>query len=289
MDKEAIYYLEGRGQIFPYHFYVFVLGGLYYIFNKIKHEGPPGTSHKFFDSSKIISEIPELKFPIKIYMNNSDVNKLHQMRSYHFDSFEILKDKVEFVSLEKFNDYKIYSEYGETCINNPYSDNPEKIFPFIRNLFLYNFHLESTLLDKGKRIFITRKGPQKQHSGVIKRTIVNEDLLMKELKKYNFEYIQLENYSEKEKINLFNTSEIIISSHSSALTYCLFANKDSKIIEILNKGEDNVPNGHYKNMCNVLKLNYYRYSDIDEDKNGNFAIHADNFIDYLSKMFRELV
>jgi len=67
MDKEAIYYLEGRGQIFPYHFYVFVLGGLYYIFNKIKHEGPPGTSHKFFDSSKIISEIPELKFPIKIY------------------------------------------------------------------------------------------------------------------------------------------------------------------------------------------------------------------------------
>lgn len=275
---ETIYFLEGRGQIYPYHFYVLVLGGLYYIFNEIEHNGPLGTSVKFSDPNKITNIRPELNFPIKINIGNPGI---HDLKDYHLSALEIIKDKVEFVDVSKLNDYKIFSEYGETVINNPYCDNPDIIFPFLRNLFLKK---ENQII-KNKRIFITRRGKQEQHQGVMKRVILNEEEFFTMLKNYNFEYIQLENYSEQEKINLFNTSEIIISTHSSGLTYTLFANKDTKIIEILNRGEGGVANGHYNNICQHLKLNYHRYKNINEDRQGNIKINTKTFEKYLIKLF----
>ena len=134
---------------------------------------------------------------------------------------------------------------------------------------------------KGKKIFITRKHSETQHGGVLKRSILNEDILMKTLQRYNFEYIQLENYTMYDKIKLFMESEIIVSTNSGSLTLTLFSNHNSKIIEIINNGTHGFEHSHYIGIAQTLNLQYYKYSNIQEDYNGNFNINVDNFENYL--------
>jgi len=76
-------------------------------------------------------------------------------------------------------------------------------------------------------------------------------------------------------------SELIISSHSGGLVFSLFANKNAKIIEILNRGTSEFTHIHYIDLCTTLGLNYNRYSDIIEDYNGNFELDIIKFEEYL--------
>ena len=258
--KETIFYLEERGGLWLYHFFVLNLGGLYYILH---------------ENNKIISRPSnKIQYPIKIYMQN--------VLPFQREAFEIIKEKFELIEdLSKIQDYEVVSIYGETCDTNPYSDHSEEIFPFIRSLFLEKINFN---IIPGKRIFITRKNSETYHYGVIKLYIKNELELCEKLSKYGFEYVQLENYNTHDKIKLFMESEVIISSHSSALCLTLFSNKNCKIIELLNKGDPGVVNGHYKNIACHLGLNYNRFSDIDEDSLGNFNIDCYNFEEYLMKL-----
>ena len=275
--KQTIFYLEERGNKYLYHFFVFNLGGLLYILNKEYNIIVPNTSVLLKDESKIVNnQTTEITFPIKIHMKD--------VLPFQKEAFEIIKDKFELVEdLKTIPDYEIVSIYGETCQKNPYSDNPNIIFPFLRNLFYEKCNYQ--MINK-KRIFITRKNSESQHNGDLKRYILNENELKNTLNKYNFEYIQLEDYNTNNKIKLFMESEVIVSSHSGCLTFSLFINKNTKIIEILNKGTRNYefPHDHYINICNVLGLNYNRYSNINEDQNGNFNINVDDFENYLLKL-----
>ena len=255
--KETIFYLEERGGIWLYHFFVLNLGGLYFISNNIPN-----------NSSNNISN------PIKIHMKN--------VLPFHREAFDIIKDKFELIEdLSRIQDYEIVSIYGETCVKDGYSDNPTIIFPFLRNLFLERCNFK---MIKGKRIYITRKLSKSQHSGILKRYILNENEFMENMKKYNVEFIQLENYNTLEKIKIFMESETIISSHSGSLTLLLFANKNCNIIEILKNGEPGVPNDHYKTISNNIGLNYNRYSNIVEDNYGNFNLNLDEFEIFLNKI-----
>ena len=269
--KETIFYLEGRGGMYLYHFFVYNLGGLLYIINKKYNIRIPNTSALLEDKSKIVSApTTEIQFPIKIHMKD--------VLPFQREAFEIIKDN--FVLVEDLNtipDYEIVSIYGEPSITN-LVENPKIIFPFLRDLFSQKFNNE---IIKGKRIFITRKNSESQHNGILKRYILNENDLKNMLNKYNFEFIQLEEYKTDEKIKLFMESDIIVSSHSGSLTFSLFSNKNTKIIEILNNGTQGFPHDHYINICNVLNLNYNRYSNINEDQNGNFNINVLDFEKYL--------
>ena len=109
---------------------------------------------------------------------------------------------------------------------------------------------------------------------------MNEDTLILMLQKYNFEYIHLENYNMYEKIKLFMESEIIISPHSSALTLTLFSNKNTKIIELLNRGQG-VNHSQMIEISQILGLKFNRYTNIYEDSNGNFTINVNEFEKYL--------
>ena len=248
------------------------LAGLFYVLNKQYNVRVPNTSVLLEDASKIVSEpTTEITFPIKIHMKD--------VVPFQREAFEIIKDKFELVEdLNSIPDYEIVSMYGETC-QNGVSDNQYNIFPFIRGLFLEKCKYE---LIKGKRIFITKKNSEliAYHGGVLKRFVLNENELVNMLKKYNFEYIQLEDYPMNNKIQLFMESEMIISTNSSALTFTLFSNKNTKIIEIVNKGSG-CSHEHFKCICDTLNLNYNRHSIIVEDSNGNFNINVAEFEQYL--------
>lgn len=271
--KETVFYLEGRGGMWIYHFFVLNLGGLYFILNENYNVRGLHNTSNLLESDKIVNEPSNKKIhlPIKIYMVN--------ILPFQRETFEIIKDKFELVEdLSKIQDYELVSIYGETCETNPYSDHPTIIFPFLRNLFLEKMNFD---IIPAKRIYITRKQSESQHNGILKRSILNEKDLYDKLSKYGFEYIQLENYNTHDKIKLFMESEIIISPHSSALTLLLAANKNTKIIEILNKGELGFPNNHYQNIARYLGLNYNRFSDISEDIYGNFNLDCYKFEEYL--------
>lgn len=266
-----IYFLEGRGGMYIYHFIVYNLGGLYYIENNIDVRGPPATSVLFKRNSQNIELVNNLNFegyPINLVMD--DLNEWQK------DVLSCLKHKINLIYDIPVNS-KIKSVYGETCMINPYSDNNSKVYPFLRNLFLENKNYSF----QNKNIFITRRGSDKFHSGIQKRLILNEDSLMDMLKKYNFEYINLENLNFEEKIKLFNTSKIIISSHSGGLVCSLFANEHTNIVEIVNRGTSGVSHDHYKFICSTLNIPYYRYSNIEEDINGNFNLDINNFEKFL--------
>jgi capsular polysaccharide biosynthesis protein len=273
---ETIFYLEGRGGKYLYHFILLNLGGLYYILNKNYNvRGEPNTSVLLEDTYKVVS-IPSnpITFPIKIYMKD--------IIPFQREAFEIIKDKFELIEvLPQHSDYEIVSIYGELTADNSslhICNNATNIYPFIRDLFIEK--LNYNIIPK-KRIFITRKNSECQHNGHLKRIIINESQVIDSLKKYNFEYIQLEDYTTYEKIKLFMESELIISSHSGGLVFSLFANKNAKIIEILNNGTSEFTHRHYIDICNTLGLNYNRYSNITEDMNGNFELNITKFEEYL--------
>jgi len=270
--KQTIFYLEGRGGMYLYHFFVYNLGGLFYIMNKKYDIRVLDGSVLLDDKSKIVSKpTTEITFPIKIYMKD--------VLPFQKEAFEVIRDKFELIEdLSTVPDYEIVSIYGETCTRNPISDNQKFIFPYLRNLFTSRCNYQ---MIPGKRIFITRKNSESQHNGTLKRCILNENVLMIMLSKYNFDFIQLEDYRMNEKIKLFMESEIVISTHGSQLTFTLFSDKNAKVIEILNQGTSGFPHDHITSICNTLNLNYNRYSPINEDTNGNFNINVDDFEKYL--------
>ena len=274
--KYTIFNLEGRGGMYLYHFFVYNLGGLFYIINnKFDIRGPENTSVLFHDKSAMVDKPSNYTTtttnPIKIHMKN--------ILPFQRETFDIIKDDFELIEdLNKITDYEIVSIYGETCTHS-ICDNPNIIYPFLRQLFLKRLNYE---VIPGKRIFITRKNSESQHDGLLKRCMLNEDEMKTMLEKYNIEYIQLENYSMHEKIKLFMESEVIISTHSGCLTLCLFVNVNTKIIEILNTGTHGFNHSHYIGICNTLGLNYNRYTDISEDHNGNFNLNLSKFEDFLN-------
>ena len=270
--KQTIFYLEGRGGMYLYHFFVYNLGGLFYIMNNKYDIRVLDGSVLLDDKSKIVSKpTTEITFPIKIYMKD--------VLPFQKEAFEVIRDKFELIEdLSTVPDYEIVSIYGETCTRNPISDNQKFIFPYLRNLFTSRCNYQ---MIPGKRIFITRKNSESQHNGTLKRCILNENVLMIMLSKYNFDFIQLEDYRMNEKIKLFMESEIVISTHGSQLTFTLFSDKNAKVIEILNQGTSGFPHDHITSICNTLNLNYNRYSPINEDTNGNFNINVDDFEKYL--------
>jgi capsular polysaccharide biosynthesis protein len=275
MEKETIFYLEGRGGMYLFHFFVYNLGGLYYILNKQYNVRGQENTSVLLENEKNIVDFPtnSVKFPIKIHMKD--------ILQFQRETFEIIKDKFILIEdLSQIENYEIISIYGEPVITQ-ICENPTIIYPFLRNLFLDYLHYTPI---KNKRIFITRKGSHIYNNNTLKRFILNEYEIKEQLQKYNFEYIQLEEYTMPEKIKLFMESEVIVSSHSGSFTLSLFAHKETKIIEILNNGTQGFSHNHYIDICSTLGLNYNRYSNISEDANGNFHLDFTAFEEYLKNI-----
>jgi len=284
---KTIFYLEGRGGKHIYHFLIYNLGGLYYIDNKNYNlRGLSNTSlllndhieNKYLTTNRKYS----ITYPIYIYMKD--------IEQFHRDAFDIIKDK--FILIDNLpnegnnEEFEIVSIYGESCIKDGYLDNHSVLF-YLRDLFITRIIKKYDIHTNKKRIFITRKNSEIYHTGTLKRYIINEDDIKSKLIKYGFEYIQLEDYNFEQKIKLFMESEIILSSHSGALTFAMFCNTNTKIIEILNKGTYGFINNHYKYICNILNINYFRYSNIYEDYMGNFNLDFEIFEPFLTDVINK--
>lgn len=168
MEKQTIFYLEGRGGCYLYHFFICNLAGLYHIVNKqYDLRNNDSVLLNNFEHKIVKTPSTNVSFPIKIHMTN--------ILPFQREAFNIIKDKFELIedlTTLKY-DYEIVSIYGAVndSMNNIY-------YGYLRNLFLENF---TEIPFSKKRIFITRKNSESQHAGILKRSIMNENELIKKI------------------------------------------------------------------------------------------------------------
>lgn len=162
-------------------------------------------------------------------------------------SYDLFKEKYNiFLNKEAIKVNKnIYVVTDNINFNN------EPLFQDFKKYIINNFRLtySNNYINNKKNItFILRRGT---------REITNINFVKEELKQYNINYIYLEDYDVKEQINICLNSNIIIGVHGAGLTWSIFMNPNSLLIELY-PGNSNTDN--YIRFCNIAKINYKRLS-----------------------------
>lgn len=118
-----------------------------------------------------------------------------------------------------------------------------------------------------KCIFISRKN-------VAKRKLVNEDILLNQLKHLNFVEVTPENLTIEQQVAIFNNADIIIGAHGAGLTNIIFCKPGTKILEIFSP---NYINQSYYTIAESANLNYnYVVCDgVDNTTKTNHLVEGD--------------
>lgn len=205
----------------------------------------------------------------------------------NYEIMNFLKDKFTFIdslsgvpSLEKV---RFVYNHGEPCVLPRLGINVlPAVHVYLRELFLSK--LPSRQVVPGKNIYITRRNSEKLtgNFGVKKRQVLNEGEMMSMLDRFNFKYVNLEEYSLLDKIELFQTSQIILSPNSGALTFCFLANSKTTIIELIpefqpGQYKQDWKQEHYQEMCQAVDVPYIRFQKmtyVEDELNMNVDIRA---------------
>jgi hypothetical protein len=249
------YEIEDRGHQWMYHWLIYMIGGLRRL---------PGDKVHFICPTFID-------------------------QGYHGESLAIIEDKYKMLK-GPVNGKYLGKHHGEPLLA---ADRVHKdTYLFLRELFLSR--LPSPVFNKSKYIYITRKNCHILNSGkrgIATRQILNEEDILPGLRSIGFEILQFEDYSFRKKVEYFQTSKLIISPNSGSLTYSLFADKSSTIIEI--QPANTTQMDHYKIICNSLDIPYQRFSDVTVvngpptlgNTGWNMIINAETFFKWLRNYY----
>jgi hypothetical protein len=297
--NQPIYYIENRNWLFIYHFLILMIGGL----RHIKESNPviyvPYIKEHMFDVDK--------KLLVKLSQQGNDYSPImldkkgtfsYSVGGVHYEIMNLLKDKYTFIDSIAAFPYKenlqfIY-HHGEPITLDTRGTNvhPDAIV-FLRNLF--SSLIEHRKPTKGKYIYITRKNSENisGHNGSRIRYVINEDELVTMLNKFNFQYVQLENYSFLEKIELFQTAEIILSPNSGGLTFSFMANTSSLIIELMpfflpGQYKQHWKQEQFKEMCEAVGVPYFCFREMTYvEDNLNMCVNVSKLEEYLSSCIKQ--
>jgi len=103
-----------------------------------------------------------------------------------------------------------------------------------------------------KNIFISRSDSQN-------RRIINENNLVKYLKKFNFKTYVLGKLNFIDQIKLFEEAKIIVSMHGAGLANLVFTNPEAKVVEIFPSLDFN------------KKIDWFEHSEKKYQRNPNFS------------------
>jgi hypothetical protein len=219
--------------------------------------------HWLFDTLprlKILSESP-YKNLVTAYLvpNMKESYKIETLEFFNIGQEQII-DSVKYPNIKA--DHIIAATHPNSLHREAI---PKWICQFLRSSFLTELHQSGH-----RHIFISRKKASK-------RRIINEDLLFKELEKLNFERIFLEDFSFREKIEIFSTSKVIVSPHGASLANLVFAPSNAKVLEIFPpKTKHNV----YKNIAENQNLPYSTYTGVPDTNASDVSdLHADFMVD----------
>ena len=233
MPQDEVLYLEHRGNAILYHWFMYIISGLY----------------NFKDRPK----------PIKFNVFNDS--------SFQRETFELLKPDYEYV--DDISGCKVISSYGAPLVRNDLVE--PHYYTFVRELILTKNNLAISEAPK-RLIYISRNKSHllQSNEGNAKRQIVNEQEVFSMLQTYGFEYISLEPLTLKEKIKLFQEAALIVTPNGGALTMALFAHTKTAVIELHDAhspGED-----QYYNICKHVGISIERYTNVTK-QNQNLFVH----------------
>jgi capsular polysaccharide biosynthesis protein len=187
-------------------------------------------------------KLKEKGFKIKLLINYP--KKKDKLFKFVEESLQILGLSQDIIVHQKNNYYQnLY--LSSSLTHNGLSNNPprKEIFE-IYNLMIKNafkIYQQPHHPLSIKKIYISRRTwSNKSNISNIgtnytnRRKLMNEDNLVKNLTKLEYQEIFGENYSMIEKIILFNNAECVIGAIGGTITNCIFCNKKCRIIVLVN-------------------------------------------------------
>jgi hypothetical protein len=228
-DADTVYVLENRGIQWIGHWFLYIIAGLKDIYTK---EG----------MQKI--HIPSSQIPLRSirYVN---------------ETLELLRHKITYI--DDISNFTQIHHHGTPLLASDKIGDEYHIF--LRHLFLELSPIPEGFIPT-RRLYISRnKGEQR-------RQIFNEPEVVHMLSSFDFEYIQLENYTVLEKIKLFQEASVIVTPNGAGLVMAHGIGPHTHIIEIHDmktSSED-----HHLNMARALQMRFSRYTNVHSvDRHGN--------------------
>ncbi len=198
---------------------------------------------------------------------------------------ESLKQKFIIDSLKKFNTKFIFikKEYKYLFENIVYVG---ELYPSgsPRREVLENLRKNIKFKKKNtERIYISRNKSNR-------RKIINENALIKILKKYKFKILYTEKIKFKRQIEIFSKANLVIGLHGAGITNIVWMKKNSQLFEI--KPEKDLFLNCYFNLANALKINYHylickKHNYFSSSKNSNYEVNIGYFERQLKKIINE--
>jgi len=174
--------------------------------------------------------------------------------------FEKNRDEYEYTQLPGL-DWKTYT------VKEPWA------YRYVCDLFAPLW--ASTLQIKGKYIYISRSRGQRGT-----RIILNESEIKEDMKRLGVSFYYMEDLTFQEQIRLFRNSELIISSHGAGLSFSIFCEPGTQIIEIW---KDLSENQHYNDIATKCGLRFNRFTDVEffEGQKGAMRLNTKHFLETL--------
>lgn len=290
MNNRVIFYVENRGKDWIFHWMIYVIAGLRYINTNLSRNGN-GCNWGSLWASNIntgkeqninLYDQSKVNPPFNICFKNAE-----KFLDFQKQTLDLIKDEFNLVmeSDIKPDDIVVFN-YGEKILDDPYHISLDG-YKFIKNLFLSKINLENSK-HKNKKYYLSRSkshllDANRNDSNARRRQISNEIELSENLKELGIETIFLEDYEIKEKIDIFNNSDLIISPNSGGLTFTIFSKENTKIIEI-NVDNPNQISHQYRDQCIALNIPYYKYTTQKLDGDDNMTIDAKDFCNFINNI-----
>lgn len=279
MDRKVIFHIEDRGYKWIGHWFIYMLSGFRHINKKLTfgYDGHKANGGRIIQQNIHLYNKNLVDPPFYIYFSY-----INDFLSYQKETFSLLKDDFKLITKEEISSNDIIiNNYGETILDSEFHISKDG-YIYLRN-FINKIDITEQDIIKysNKKFYLTRN---KSHilvgnDGVKRRQIINDNELIPELKKYNIETINLEDYTLIEKIKIFKLSNMIISSNSGGLIFTLYSD-NSKIIE-LNVQKPHQISRQYEDQCRCFNIPYYSYICDKVDENDNMKINVDSFIKFI--------
>lgn len=137
---------------------------------------------------------------------------------------KFITDSLKHFNVHKENLLEWHSEVAEVdnLIVPTYPEITNKSAAWLRKKVLNSMNIYPS--EKKERIYISRIDAKE-------RRVINEEEVLKLIKRYGFKFYELSNMSFDDQVQLFSKAEIVIAPHGAGLTNILWSN-NIKVIEI---------------------------------------------------------
>jgi hypothetical protein len=271
---KTIFHIENRGHCWIFHWFIYMLSGFRHINRGTALRGPDGSG--CYERNTEMYDASQVSLPYFVWMPT-----VSSLLTFQAETFDIIGDAFVCIQTPEINNNDIIiNNYGERILYDQGSEHPsDEAYSYLRKLFFDRLPRVKSSSHSEKKYFIKRgRAPSLPgNNGLARRTIINEQEVADSLEKEGFKAIFLEDYSLKEKIEIFREAGVIVSPNTGGLVFTLFSNENQKILE-MNVDAPHQPFEQYRNICRFNGVHYHKMITSKVDKHDNMFVNVRDLI-----------